>query len=180
MNHSKATVKDIVIARGGGEDDSPSGSQRTRLDSTKSKTFYPPIETHWQLPPLKENKASTSTSSSFKSILSYPLKVRDSFKKFGKSKSLQMVLEGAREPKDEQLVHSFRELLFLEGLLPAKHNDYHTLLLFLRMRDYDMLKAKEAFPNDLKWREDFLVDTLTKVNFKPKIFLNLNSQSTRK
>ncbi|KAI4327116.1 hypothetical protein L6164_019616 [Bauhinia variegata] len=157
MNYSKPTAKDIIIAEG----ESPTGSQRSRIDPTKKKTLHRPIETQWQLPPI-EGKKGSSTSSSIKSMLSYPFKVRDSFKKLGRSKSLQMVLEGAHEPKDEQLVDSFRELLFLEGLLPAMQNDYHTLLRFLRMRDYDLLKAKEAFLNFLKWRDDFEVDTLPK------------------
>lgn len=32
------------------------------------------------------------------------------------------------------------------------------------MRDYDMLKAKDMFVNFLKWREEFRVDMLPKVN----------------
>lgn len=36
---------------------------------------------------------------------------------------------------------------------------------FLRMRDFDILKAKTMFLNYLKWREEFRVDTISKVNF---------------
>lgn len=124
--------KDIVIARGAGEDESSPGIQKSsgveRVNRTKS--VHPPIETTWELPPLKQNKPS---SSSIKSILAHPLKLRDSLKKLGRSKSMQYVLEGPRDLKDEQLVDSFREMLFVEGLLPPKHNDYHTLLRYVCM-----------------------------------------------
>jgi phosphopantetheinyl transferase len=35
---------------------------------------------------------------------------------------------------------------------------------FLRMRDFNLSKAKEMFLNFLKWREDFGVDAIPKVN----------------
>ncbi|KAF7828410.1 Phosphatidylinositol/phosphatidylcholine transfer protein SFH11 [Senna tora] len=154
--------KDIVIARGAGEDELSSGMHKPRfgkVSGSGTKSLHPPIEATWELPPLKEKKAS---SSSIKSLLAHPLKLRESLKKLGKSKSMQMILEGPRDLKDEQLVDSFREMLFVEGLLPPKHNDYHTLLRFLRMRDFDMLKAKEMFLNFLKWREEYRVDMIPK------------------
>ncbi|CAK9160144.1 unnamed protein product [Ilex paraguariensis] len=75
-----------------------------------------------------------------------------------------MSLEGAYDPEKEQIVVSFRELLLLEDQLPGKHTDNHTLLRFLRMRDFDLIKAKEAFLNYLKWRKEFRVDAIIKVN----------------
>jgi len=42
-----------------------------------------------------------------------------------------MILEGARDPKDKQIVESFREMLLQESLLPPKHDDYHTLLRYI-------------------------------------------------
>ncbi|KAE8661824.1 Phosphatidylinositol/phosphatidylcholine transfer protein SFH11 [Hibiscus syriacus] len=126
-----------------------------------NKPIHPPIETHFLLPspPPQEAKKPTS-SSGLKSVLLYPLKVRDSLKRLRKSKSMETILEGTHDPKDEQIVQSFRELLFLEDQLPAKHNDYHTLLRFLRMRDFDLQKAKEMFLNYLQWRKDYGVDTI--------------------
>nr|XP_029148626.1 phosphatidylinositol/phosphatidylcholine transfer protein SFH11 isoform X2 [Arachis hypogaea] len=101
-------------------------------------------------------KKPSSSSSSFKSLFTFPLT------KLRRTKSMQTVLEGPRDPKDAQIVESFRRMLFLEGLLPTKHNDYHTLLRFLRMRDFDMLKSKDVFLNYLKWHEEFGVDMLLK------------------
>ncbi|XP_019155893.1 PREDICTED: phosphatidylinositol/phosphatidylcholine transfer protein SFH11 isoform X3 [Ipomoea nil] len=79
-----------------------------------------------------------------------------------KSKSLQMILQGSHDPKDEEKVDSFRDFIFPDIPLSGKQFDYHTLLRFLRMRDYDMVKAKEMFLNYLKWREEFRVDAICK------------------
>lgn len=113
--------RDIVISRGGGDgaEDEPSSSLG------KPKTIHPPIESHWHFPVPQERKKPSSSMSNlgFK-------KFRESFKKLGgsSSKSMKMVLAGVRDPKDQKIVESFRELLFLEGQLPPQHQDYHTLL----------------------------------------------------
>ncbi|KAK7406249.1 hypothetical protein VNO78_07872 [Psophocarpus tetragonolobus] len=160
MRSSKAEAedRDVVI----GEDERCPGFQGLKFDwgggSTskgkgRTKTFHPPIETHWDLHSAAGKK---SNSSPIKSLLSLPLT------KFRKSKSLTMILDGARDPKDKQSVESFRQMLLQEGLLPPKHDDYHTLLRFLRMRDFDISKSKEMFQNYLQWRKEFRVDMLPK------------------
>ncbi|XP_074268819.1 phosphatidylinositol/phosphatidylcholine transfer protein SFH11-like [Silene latifolia] len=68
----------------------------------------------------------------------------------------------AHEPKDVQAVNLMREALFQKGELPEDLNDFHTLLRFLRMRGYDVLKAKDSFLKCLKWREEFGVYKLAK------------------
>ncbi|KAJ1416010.1 CRAL/TRIO, N-terminal domain [Sesbania bispinosa] len=150
----KEEDRDIIIARGDGEDESFSGVERLKFERVggRTKSFHPPIETHWHLPLSKGKRASFS----IKSLLSYSLM------KLRRSKSLQVILEGAHDPKDEQIVESFREILSREDLLPPKHNDYHTLLRFLRMNDFDVSKSRDVFHNYLKWRKDFRVDMLPK------------------
>ncbi|KAK7367789.1 hypothetical protein VNO80_09807 [Phaseolus coccineus] len=161
MRSSKAESedRDVTIARGDGEDELCSGFQGLKFDSgsgsgMRKKSIHPPIETHWDLNSSASGKRSNL--SPVKSLLSYP------FMKFKKSKSLVMIIEGARDPKDKQIVESFREMLLQEAILPPKHDDYHTLLRFLRMRDFDMSKSKEMFQNYLKWRNEFRVDLLPK------------------
>ncbi|XP_043719642.1 phosphatidylinositol/phosphatidylcholine transfer protein SFH11-like isoform X3 [Telopea speciosissima] len=105
---------------------------------------------------------SFSAKFSFKCVMSYPWKFRDSFKRIGRSKSMQSVLEGQHDLNDEQLVESLRELLKSEGQLLSKHSDYHTLLRFLRMKGLDLIKTKEAYVNMLRWRNDFGVDAIPK------------------
>jgi hypothetical protein len=194
--------REIVVSTGGehgGEEESLSSSKSQRATG-RTKSIHPPIETRWHLPPQQEYKPSNF---GFKSIMSFPLKFRDSLTRIGRTKSMQMVLEGAHDPKDEQFVESFRKLLLVDGQPLGKHNDYHTLLRylfifyfycriytalihvsfcmricnsillwllisynfrFLRMRDFNLSKAKEMFLNYLKWREDFGVDAIPKVN----------------
>lgn len=130
MNNPKDIDREIIISRGG-EEGVEKSSSRYKSYTNTGKTLHPPIESHWQLPPAdRERKPSSSTNSGFKAMLSYPFKIRNSLKKVGRSRSLQVLLEGVRDPKDERLVQSFRELLFLEGQLPAKHDNYHTLLRY--------------------------------------------------
>lgn len=126
MKTPKERSTEIVISSSGKEDDQSSSlKNKSQLNTGRTKSFHPPIEHHWHLPPQEESKPSYL---GFKSLMSYPLKFRDSMKKIGRTKSLQVVLEGAHDPKDEQLVESFRKLLFVEGHFQGKHNDYHTLL----------------------------------------------------
>ncbi|XP_062147255.1 phosphatidylinositol/phosphatidylcholine transfer protein SFH11 [Alnus glutinosa] len=153
--------REIVVSTGGehgGEEESLSSNKSQRATG-RTKSIHPPIETRWHLPPQQEYKPSNF---GFKSIMSFPLKFRDSLTRIVRTKSMQMVLEGAHDPKDEQLVESFRKLLLVDGQPLGKHNDYHTLLRFLRMRDFNLSKAKEMFLNYLKWREDLGVDAIPK------------------
>ncbi|MBA0689619.1 hypothetical protein Goari_007340 [Gossypium aridum] len=155
MHKSNEKYREITIDKGGGGDSDSPHRDASKFPKVMNRPIHPPIETHFLLPPLPRKEAEKPSSSGLKSVLSYPLKVRDSLKKLGKSKSMERILEGTHDPKDEQIVQSFRELLFLEDQFPAKHNDYHTLLRFLRMRDFDLQKAKEMFLNYLQWRKDY-------------------------
>lgn len=115
--------RDITITRSDIKDESSSSVKGSKFKSGSSggitKSIHPPIESHWDLPTPKGKKRA---SFSIKSMLSYPLM------KFGRSKSMEMVLGGTHDPNDEKIVENFREMLSQEGLLPPKHNDYHTLL----------------------------------------------------
>ncbi|CAK7356394.1 unnamed protein product [Dovyalis caffra] len=163
MFKQKETDRDIIISRDGEQGDESSDLKSSQFAKGRTKSIHPPIESHWLLRPPEQNKPSSSLPKpGIKSMLNYPLKIRDSLKKLGRSKSLQIVLEGVHDPKDEQLIDSFRQQLFAEGHLMGKHNDYHTLLRFLRTRDFDSSKAKDSFVNYLKWREEYGVDAIPK------------------
>lgn len=156
MHTSKETFKEILISPGIRGSRKSSSSKEGESTKRKTKILHPPIETFWQLPPPKEHKRPTKLRTA-KTIMSLPFKKREQ-----KSKSLRTILEGSHDPKDEHIVDSFRQLLFLEGQLLEKNSDYHTLLRFLRMRDYDLTKAKDMYLNYLKWREEFHVDEISK------------------
>ncbi|CAN1174604.1 Phosphatidylinositol/phosphatidylcholine transfer protein SFH11 [Linum perenne] len=137
MSRPNQKSRDIVISKSGG-------------NTKKKKLIYPPIESYWLLrPPMKSEKHSS-------------LSMMSLIKKIGRSRSMTMALEGAHDPKDEDIVNSFREVLFLDGHFLGKRNDYHTLLRFLRMRDFDIPKAKDMFVNYIKWREEYRVDAIAK------------------
>ncbi|KAK3039470.1 hypothetical protein RJ639_028052 [Escallonia herrerae] len=146
---------------------SPAANEVRRRSSSfknkgRTKLIYPPIESFWELPDQEERKGFSWSKLNIKTMLSYKSKFRGSLMRTRRSESMRLVLEGAHDPKDEQLVQSFREMLFLEGHFPGKRNDYHTLLRFLRRRDFDLTKAKVSYLEFLKWREEFGVDAIAK------------------
>ena len=125
MNTQKEKFREVSISWSGKEGEELSSLKKSELSTSKTKSIHPPIENHWHFPPQKEYKSS---SFSFKSMISYPFKFRDSLKKIRRTKSMQTVLEGVHDPKDERVVENFRKLLFVDGQLLGKPNDYHTLL----------------------------------------------------
>ncbi|XP_042047771.1 phosphatidylinositol/phosphatidylcholine transfer protein SFH11-like isoform X2 [Salvia splendens] len=141
MLKPKELLKEVLI--------SGSPNPSSKCTERGPKAFHPPIETHWQLPPVKEKRPR-----GIMKLLSQPFKYR------WRSQSQKWLLEGTHNPKDDKIVDAFRELLFLEGHLSEKHLDYHTLLRFLRMRDYDLMKAKDMFVQYVKWREEMRIDTI--------------------
>ncbi|OVA11629.1 CRAL-TRIO domain [Macleaya cordata] len=157
----KGSYSDIAISGVSGEGEESSKHHELMYKREGNSSLKLPLEEHWQLP-QEENESSSFSKLSFKSMMSYSSKFRDSLKRIGRSKSLQVVLEGTHNPKDEELVESFRQLLLLDCELPSKHDDYHTLLRFLRMRSFDLLQAKDAYLKMLKWREECEVDAIAK------------------
>ncbi|KAF8019334.1 hypothetical protein BT93_G0112 [Corymbia citriodora subsp. variegata] len=147
--------KVTTIMRGDGEGE--------KLRAAAEQSFAQGGAQFSQVSGIKEKKRSWLSSLSMKSALSCPLKFRDSLKKMTKSQSINMYIQEVPDnPKEVQIVESFRELLFLEGHTTGKQINYHTLLRFLRMRDFDIPKAKDIFLNYLKWREDYGVEAIPK------------------
>ncbi|KAL6611317.1 hypothetical protein ACP70R_023139 [Stipagrostis hirtigluma subsp. patula] len=79
-----------------------------------------------------------------------------------KSKVSLNIADATHDQKEQQYVQSLRELLLASNQLPEKFDDYHVLLRFLRMRGFNILKAKEMFLDMLKWREECAVDAIAK------------------
>lgn len=46
---------------------------------------------------------------------------------------MSVVLEDEHDAEEAQAVDGFRQALILEELLPAKHDDFHMLLRYLRL-----------------------------------------------
>ena len=67
-----------------------------------------------------------------KKALHASTRLTHSLKKRGKRKVdyrvPRIAIEDVRDAEEEQAVNSFREVLFARGLLPVKHDNYHTML----------------------------------------------------
>ncbi|KAL8213939.1 hypothetical protein R6Q57_003388 [Mikania cordata] len=67
-----------------------------------------------------------------------------------------------RDEEDEKVVNAFREILIEKVLLPNVHDDYHTLLRFLKARKFDIDKAVQMWVDMLNWRKDYGADSILK------------------
>ncbi|PQQ15929.1 phosphatidylinositol/phosphatidylcholine transfer protein SFH13 isoform X1 [Prunus yedoensis var. nudiflora] len=91
-------------------------------------------------------------------------KFTHSLKKRGKRKIDYRVpsvsIEDVRDEKEESAVQELRQRLLDMDLLPARHDDYHTLLRFLKARDLNIEKTIHLWEEMLKWRKEFGTDTI--------------------
>ncbi|XP_076899888.1 phosphatidylinositol/phosphatidylcholine transfer protein SFH9-like [Bidens hawaiensis] len=71
-------------------------------------------------------------------------------------------IDDVRDDEEEEVVNAFREILIEKELLPDVHDDYHTLLRFLKARKFDIDKAAQMWVDMLNWREEYGADSILK------------------
>lgn len=91
-------------------------------------------------------------------------KFTHSLKKRGKRKVDYRVpsvsIEDIRDASEEKSVHELRQKLLDKDLLPERHDDYHTLLRFLKARDFNIDKTIKMWVEMLNWRKEYGTDTI--------------------
>ncbi|KAL2466996.1 Phosphatidylinositol/phosphatidylcholine transfer protein SFH13 [Abeliophyllum distichum] len=69
-------------------------------------------------------------------------------------------IEDVRNSKEESSVYDLRQKLLDRDLLPVSHDDYHTLLRFLKARDFNIEKTIQMWEEMLNWRREYGADTI--------------------
>ncbi|OVA19691.1 CRAL-TRIO domain [Macleaya cordata] len=91
-------------------------------------------------------------------------KFTHSLKKRGKRKIDYRVpavsIEDIRDAKEESVVWELRQKLIARGSLPLRHDDYHTLLRFLRAREFNIDRTIQMWEEMLHWRKEYGTDTI--------------------
>ncbi|CAH9073594.1 unnamed protein product [Cuscuta europaea] len=101
---------------------------------------------------LKKKAMSASTK------LTHTLRKRS--KRVAHCRFASISTEDFRDEKEEEAVNTFRRVLIEKDLLPTRHDDYHTMLRFLKARKFDLDKTIQMWAEMLNWRKENGVDTI--------------------
>ncbi|XP_057420873.1 phosphatidylinositol/phosphatidylcholine transfer protein SFH13-like isoform X2 [Lotus japonicus] len=87
--------------------------------------------------------------------------ITHSLKKRGKRKiDFRVPIEDVRDAEEESAVQELRLRLIETGFMPPRHDDYHTLLRFLKARDFNIEKTIQMWEEMLVWRKEYGTDAI--------------------
>ncbi|MFS7992425.1 putative CRAL/TRIO domain, CRAL-TRIO lipid binding domain superfamily [Helianthus anomalus] len=91
---------------------------------------------------------------------------KTSLTKKGRRNSIVMsvVVEDIHDAEELKADEALSQALMLEDLFSPKHDDYHTMLRFLKVRKFDTEKAKQMWAGMLQWRKEFGADTIMELH----------------
>lgn len=112
----------------------------------------------------EDERQGSKKGSLRKKALNASNKFTHTLKKRGKRKIDYRVpsirMEDVRDPNEEKVVNELRQKLLDKELLPARHDNYHTLLRFLKARDFNIEKTIQMWVEMLNWRKEYGTDTI--------------------
>ncbi|KAJ8443661.1 hypothetical protein Cgig2_019643 [Carnegiea gigantea] len=109
-----------------------------------------------------EDEKKTAMGSLKKKAINASSKFKNSFQRRRRSSSKvnSIDFDDVHDAEEAQSVENIRQALTAEDKLPQTHDDYHTMLRFLRARKFDLEKTKQMWIDMLQWRKEFGADTI--------------------